>query len=42
MAEIFGFEKRNRYQIQTDDGQQFGYCTEPKLGFADAIMRQYL
>lgn len=42
IAEIFGFETRNRYQIQTDDGQQFGYCAEPKLGFLDAIMRQFL
>lgn len=42
LAEIFGFETRNRYQIQTDDGQQFGYCAEPKLGFFDAIMRQFL
>jgi uncharacterized protein YxjI len=42
LAEIFGFETRNRYQIQTDDGQQFGYCSEPKLGFLDAIMRQFL
>jgi len=42
LAEIFGFETRNRYQIQTDDGEQFGYCAEPKLGFLDAIMRQFL
>jgi hypothetical protein len=42
IAEIFGFETRNRYLIKTDDGQQFGYCAEPKLGFGDAIMRQFL
>jgi len=42
LAEIFGFETRNRYQIQTDEGEQFGYCAEPKLGFLDAIMRQFL
>jgi uncharacterized protein YxjI len=42
LAELFGFETRNRYQIQTDGGQQFGYCAEPKLGFTDAIMRQFL
>lgn len=41
IAEIFGFETRNRYQIQTEDGQQFGYCAEPKVGFGDAIMRQF-
>jgi hypothetical protein len=38
LAEIFGFETRNRYQIQTDDGQQFGYCSEPKLGFVGTDM----
>jgi hypothetical protein len=42
LAEIFGFETRNRYVIKTDDGQQFGYCAEPKVGFLDAIMRQFL
>lgn len=42
IAEIFGFETRNRYLIKTDDGQQFGYCAEPKLGFGNAIMRQFL
>jgi len=41
IAEIFGFETRNRYQIQTEDGQQLGYCAEPKVGFGDAIMRQF-
>jgi hypothetical protein len=41
IAELFGFETRNRYQIQTEDGQQFGYCAEPKVGFGDAIMRQF-
>ena len=41
IAEIFVFETRNRYQIQTEDGQQFGYCAEPKVGFGDAIMRQF-
>ena len=42
IAEIFGFETRNRYLIKTDNAQQFGYCAEPKLGFGDAIMRQFL
>jgi len=41
IAEIFGFETRNRYQMQTEDGQLFGYCAEPKVGFGDAIMRQF-
>ncbi|MFN5855621.1 MAG: phospholipid scramblase-related protein [Pseudanabaenaceae cyanobacterium] len=41
IAELFGFETRNRYQIQTEDGHQFGYCAEPKVGFGDAIMRQF-
>ena len=42
LAEIFGFETRNRYLIKTEDGQQFGYCAEPKIDFFDAIMRQFL
>jgi len=42
VAEIFGFETRNRYQIQSEDGLQFGYCAEQKLGLGDAIMRQFL
>lgn len=42
LAEIFGFETRNRYLIKTEDGQQFGYCAEPKIGFLNAIMRQFL
>ena len=42
IAEIFGFETRNGYLIKTDNGQQFGYCAEPNLGFGDAIMRQFL
>jgi uncharacterized protein YxjI len=42
IGELFGFETRNRYQIQTDDGRQFGFCAEPKLDFMDAIARQFL
>jgi hypothetical protein len=42
IAEIFGFETRNRYLIKTDNGEQFGYCAEPKVGFGDALMRQFL
>ncbi len=43
IAKIFlGFEPSNHYQILTKDGQEFGYCAELKLGFADAIMRQLL
>jgi len=42
IAEVFGFKTRSTYQIQTDDGQQFGYCAEPNLDFGDAIKRQFL
>jgi len=41
IAEIMGFETRNRYLIKTDNGQQFGYCAEPNLGFGDAFMRGF-
>jgi len=39
---IFGFEPYNHYQILTNDGQEFGYYAELKLGLADVIMRQLL
>jgi uncharacterized protein YxjI len=42
VAELFGFETRNRFTIQTEDGVQFAFCAENKLGFADALMRQFL
>jgi hypothetical protein len=42
ISEIFGFKTCSTYQIQTDDGQQFGYCAEPNLDFGDAIKRQFL
>jgi uncharacterized protein YxjI len=42
IAELFGIETRNRYIIQTENGEQFGFCAENKLGFGDALMRQFL
>ena len=42
IAEVFGFKTSSTYQIQTDDGQQFGCCAEPNLDFGDAIKRQFL
>ncbi|AFY73187.1 Scramblase [Synechococcus sp. PCC 7502] len=40
--ELFGFETRNRYRIYNEYSQEIGYCAEAKLGFGDAILRQFL
>lgn len=42
IAELFSFESRNRFSIQTENGSEFGYCKEPKLDWQDALMRQFL
>ena len=42
VAELFGFETRNRYTIRTDHGVAIGYCAEAKLGWGDILMRQFL
>ena len=41
-AEIFGWERRNRYVIRTETDQIIGYCEEAKLGFGDVLLRQFL
>jgi uncharacterized protein YxjI len=42
IGELFGYESRNRFSIQTEDGREFGYCKEPKLDWQDSLARQYL
>jgi len=41
IAELFGYESRNRYSIQTGDGREFGHCKEPRLDWQNALMRQF-
>jgi len=42
IAELFGYESRNRFSIQAQNGREFGYCKEPKLDWQDAVARQFL
>ena len=40
IAELFGYESRNRFSIQSQNGREFAYCKEPKLDWQDAFARQ--
>lgn len=40
VAQAFGIETRNQYQIQTEEGQEFGFCVERNSGNADLLRRQ--
>lgn len=42
IVQVFGIETRNHYQIQTDEGQEIGYCIELKTGAVDTFWRQTL
>jgi uncharacterized protein YxjI len=41
-AEWFGVETRNKYSIESTDGQQIGYASEQEKGFFGFWMRQSL
>jgi uncharacterized protein YxjI len=40
--ELVGFETRNKYSIETEDGRQFGYCAEQQKGFLGVLGRQLI
>lgn len=40
VAELFGFETRNKYSIETTDGMQIGYAAEQRSGFFGFVFRQ--
>jgi hypothetical protein len=42
MAELFGFESRNKYSIETEQGQFIAYVVEDGEGFGATISRQLL
>ncbi|MDX1977891.1 MAG: phospholipid scramblase-related protein [Pseudanabaenaceae cyanobacterium bins.68] len=42
IGELFGYETRNRYGIQTQAGREFCYCKEPQRGWQDSLARLYL
>lgn len=42
LAELFGFETRNKYEILTEDGNLIGYCAEQQKGILGFLFRQFL
>jgi len=42
LAELFGFETRNKYEILDENKNVIGYCAEQQKGFLGFIMRQFL
>jgi uncharacterized protein YxjI len=42
MAEVFGFESRNKYAIAATDGTQVGFAAEQQKGFLGFFARQAL
>lgn len=42
IAEFFGFESRNKYEILNSENQRVGFAAEQQKGFLDTILRQFL
>lgn len=42
LAELFGFETRNKYEIVGETGQVVGFAAEQRQGFFGMIFRQFL
>lgn len=42
LAEIFGFETRNKYSIESEDGKQIGFAAEQQKGMFGFLFRQML
>lgn len=42
LAELFGFESRNKYEILRNDGQPIAFAAEQQKGFLGFLMRQFL
>jgi uncharacterized protein YxjI len=42
MAELLGFETRNKYQISDENGQPIGFAAEQQKGFWGFIFRMFL
>jgi hypothetical protein len=42
LAELFGFETRNKFSIETADGQAVGFCAEQQKGIIGFFFRQAL
>lgn len=42
LGEIFGFETRNKYSIETDSGSTIGFVAEQQKGILGFLFRQFL
>lgn len=42
LAELFGFETRNKYEIMNAQGQSIGFCAEQQKGLLGFLFRQFL
>jgi hypothetical protein len=42
LAELIGFETRNKFEIKTAEGAQVGFAAEERKGFFDFLFRQFL
>ena len=42
LAEFFGFETRNKYEIHTNEGVVIGFAAEQQKGFLGLLVRQFL
>jgi uncharacterized protein YxjI len=42
LAELFGFETRNKYEIQTARGEPLGFAAEQHKGLLGFLLRQFL
>ena len=42
LAELFGFETRNKYQVSDENGQAIAYAAEQQKGLLGFVLRQFL
>ncbi len=42
LAELFGFETRNKYSIKDHNSEEFCFCAEQSLGFGGLVLLQFL
>lgn len=42
LAELFGFETRNKYSLETEDGTALGFAAEQQKGLLGLLLRQFL
>ena len=42
MAELIGFETRNKYEVKSETGDLVAFAAEERKGFLDLLLRQFL